>query len=68
MILSTIFMVLTIIGINWMMDVTDLIRPAIVDLLTFTITGIVVYLGSLWIIDKSFVVQTKNMVRKALTA
>jgi O-antigen/teichoic acid export membrane protein len=67
MILSTIFMVLTIIGINWMMDVTDLIRPVIVDLLTFTITGIVVYLGSLWIIDKSFVVQTKNMVRKALT-
>ena len=68
MILSTTFMVVTILGINWTMDVTAFIRPAIFDLLAFTMTGIVVYVGSLWILDKSFIVQTKKIVRKVFSA
>jgi O-antigen/teichoic acid export membrane protein len=66
MILSTTFMVLTISGIKWLLEIGSFIRPPIVDLFAFSIIGILVYVGSLWLLDKSFVLQTRNMVRKSL--
>ena len=68
MILSTTFMVLTISGIKWMLEMSHFMRPPIVDLLAFILIGIVIYMGSLWLLDKSFVLQVRNMVRKSLTA
>ena len=68
MILSTTFMVLAISGMKWMLEICNFIRPPIVDLFIFTIIGIVIYMGSLWLLDKSFVLQTRDMVRKSLTA
>ncbi len=68
MILSTTFMVLTIFGIKWMLEMSNFIRPPIVDLFAFIVIGIVIYVVSLWVLDKSFVLQARNMVRKALAA
>jgi O-antigen/teichoic acid export membrane protein len=68
MILSTTFMVLTVSGIKWMLEICNFIHPPIVDLFAFTIIGIVVYMGSLWLLDKSFILQARSMVKKSLSA
>lgn len=68
MILSTTFMVLTLSGIKWGLEMTHMTRPPIVDLVAFIIIGVVIYIGSLWVLDKSFILQTRNMLKKSLAA
>lgn len=66
--LSAMFMVLTIYGIKLMLEMSHCIRPPIVDLLVFTLSGAVTYLGALYLLDKQFVLQACNMVKKAYNA
>jgi len=68
MMLSTTLMVLTITGIKWILEMSHFIRPPIVDLFAFIVIGIVIYMVSLWVLDKSFVLQTKNILKKSLAA
>ena len=68
MILATTFMVLTISGMQWMLEMINAMLPPIVDLVIFITTGIMTYIGSLWLLDKQFVLQARNIVRKALAA
>lgn len=66
MILSTSFMVFAILGTKWIIEMIGFIRPAIMDLVALTIVGIVSYVGSLWVLDKPFILQSRDMVRKSL--
>jgi len=66
MIISTIFMVIILSGLKWALEISHFIRPPIVDLLAFTLIGTAIYVGSLWLLDKSFVLQMRDMVRKSL--
>jgi O-antigen/teichoic acid export membrane protein len=68
MIISTTFMVLAISGIKWMLKMSHLALPAVMGLLGFIMIGMVVYIGSLWVLDKSFVLQTRDIVRKLRAA
>jgi len=68
MILATTFMVLTISGIKWVLEIGHMSRPPIVDLFIFIIIGVVIYVWSLWFLDKSFVLQTRNMLKKSFAA
>lgn len=68
MILSTMFMALSVTGIKWILDMSHLTRSPTFDLLSFTSICIMVYMGSLYALDKSFVMQIRDTVRKALTS
>ena len=68
MMLSTMFMVLTITGIKWLLEMSHFIRPPVVDLFAFIVIGIVIYVISLWVLDKSFVLQARNLLKKSLVA
>lgn len=68
MILSTVFMVFVISGMKWGLAISNFVHPAIVDLIAFTVVGLVSYVGALWVLDKSFVLQTRDLVRRSLVA
>jgi len=66
MIFATMVMVLTISGLKWGVEISSIMWPAIVELSICVVVGIVSYIGSLWIFDKSFILQTRDMVRESL--
>ena len=65
MILSTICMISTIFGTKWILEISSIPRPAIVDLVFFTLLGIIIYMLALWTLDKEFVLQVRDLAKKA---
>jgi len=66
MFIATTFMVAAILGTKWILEMGHFTHPPIIDLAAFTISGLVIYIGSLWLLDKTFVLQSKGLIKKAL--
>lgn len=66
MILSALTMASMVGGFRWMLNL-DIIRiPGLFALVLLVVLGILTYSSILWILDRSFILQTKNLIKKVV--
>lgn len=65
MILATLAMALVVGGAEWFLVQFAVGLSAIIQLLALMGLGIATYLGVLWIVDSPYLLQTKNLLKKA---
>jgi len=66
MVLSTIFMALGIIFLKWGILPLITIPYAIISLSTLICTGCAIYFACLWLLDRSFVLNTAILFKRTL--
>ena len=65
MILATLTMAIVVVGLKWVFTLSGSGSPELVNLVVLIVLGVVAYGGTLWLLDRSFVLQTKSLLKRA---
>jgi PST family polysaccharide transporter len=65
-ILSTIFMVVVIQGLNWMLVISETDTSALLELVLTMLAGMASYAGALWYLDKNLVLRLRDIARRSI--